>query len=99
MIIFELTGQTSHMIPVLIGVLVSYAVANTLAMPIFEVILEMKNLPFLPTLTSVATYNKSAGDMMNSNFLYLTKNAKFADITPILNKVGSHPATIPVVES
>lgn len=60
------------MIPVLIGVLVSYAVCNSLAMPIFEVILEMKNLPFLPTLTNIATYNKSAGDLMNTNFLYLT---------------------------
>ena len=60
------------MIPVLIGVLVAYAVANSLAMPIFEVILEMKNLPFLPSLTSIATYNKTAGDMMNTNFLYLT---------------------------
>jgi chloride channel 2 len=65
MIVFELNGQTTHMIPVLIGVLMSYAVANALAMSIFDVILEMKNIPFLPTLTSVSTYNKTAGDLMN----------------------------------
>ena len=60
------------MIPVLIGVLISYAVANSLAMPIFDIILEMKNIPFLPTLTSIETYKKTAGCIMNTNFIYLT---------------------------
>lgn len=99
MIVFELTGQTSHMIPVLIGVLISYAVANSLAMSIFDVILEVKNLPFLPTLTSIQTYNKTAGDIMSTNFLYLTHDAKLADIPAILNKVGNVPATIPIVDT
>jgi H+/Cl- antiporter ClcA len=72
MIVFELTGQTSHMIPILVGVLLSYAVSNSLAMSVYDVMLEMKNLPFLPTLTSVATYNHTARDLMNKNFLYLT---------------------------
>jgi hypothetical protein len=87
------------MIPVLIGVLVSYAVANALSMPIFEVILEMKNLPFLPTLTSIATYNMTAGDLMNTNYLYLIEKARLADIPLILNKVGNAPVTIPVVDT
>jgi H+/Cl- antiporter ClcA len=72
MIVFELTGQTSHMIPILVGVLLSYAVSNSLAMSVYDVMLEMKNLPFLPSLTSVSTYNHTARDLMNKNFLYLT---------------------------
>lgn len=65
MIVFELNGQTSHMIPVLIGVLTSYIVANSFSMSIFDVIIEIKNLPFLPALASVHKYNKTAGDIMN----------------------------------
>mmetsp|Transcript_43509 Transcript_43509/g.31759 ORF Transcript_43509/g.31759 Transcript_43509/m.31759 type:complete len:176 (-) Transcript_43509:631-1158(-) len=99
MIVFELTGQTSHMIPVLIGVLTSYAVAHSLAISIYDVILQMRNLPFLPTMTTDITYNKNAGDIMNTKFLYLPLSAKLADIPSILNKVGNKPATIPVVDS
>lgn len=39
MICFELTGQTSHLIPVLVGVLIAYIVANNFAMSIYDVIL------------------------------------------------------------
>lgn len=41
------------MIPILIGTLLGYAVSNSLAMSVYDVILEMKNLPFLATLNSV----------------------------------------------
>ena len=99
MIIFELNGQTSHMIPVLISVLCSYCIANQMAKSIFDVMLELKNLPFLPQLTNVKSYAQTAGDLMNKNFMYLTKNATLGDLTVIIGKVGSQPYTIPVVES
>jgi hypothetical protein len=85
------------MVPILFGVLISYAVSNANSMSIFDVILEIKNLPFLPTLSNVSTYNVTAKDLMNSNFFYLTAEAKLADITVIINKVGYYPVTIPVV--
>ena len=68
-----------------------------MSMSVFDVILEVKNLPFLPTLTSVTTYNQTAKDLMNTNFFYLTADAKLADITVIINKVGFYPVTVPVV--
>jgi H+/Cl- antiporter ClcA len=61
MIVFELTGSLSHSVPVLIGVLVSYAISNSLAMSVFDVLLDMKNLPYLPALRSVEHYNLTAG--------------------------------------
>lgn len=99
MIVFELNGQTSHMLPVLIGVLTSYIVSNSMTMSVFDVILEMKNLPFLPSLSSIDTYNKCAGDLMNKNFIFLKRKATLNDIPSILHKVGDAPTTIPVVDS
>lgn len=100
MIIFEVIGQTSHMIPVLTGVLLSYAVSSSLSMSAFDALIEIKNLPFLPTLTGYSTYNLTAKDLMNQNFFYMTKGStKLADISVILAKVGHTSYTVPVVES
>ncbi len=49
-IVFELNGQLSHMMPVLIGTLLAYAVGTSLSLSIFDVLLELKNLPYLPAL-------------------------------------------------
>lgn len=77
------------MIPVLIGVLTSYIVANSLAISFFDVILQMKNLPFLPSLASAEFYNKSAGDLMNKKFLFITTQSKMSEIPVIMSKCGN----------
>jgi len=77
------------MIPVLVGVLLSYTVAKSLSMSVFDVLLEMKGLPFLPSLTSVEHYSQNAGDIMNKNFLHLNENANLSEIVTIINKVGA----------
>lgn len=100
MIIFEISGQTSHMIPVLIGVLLSYAVSSSLSLSAFDALIEIKNLPFLSSMTGYSTYHLTAKDLMNRNFLYLTKrNSKMADIAVIIAKVAHSLYTVPVVES
>ena len=100
MIIFEIIGQTSHMIPILTGVLLSYAVSSNMSLSAFDALIEIKNLPFLPTLTGYSTYHLMAKDLMNRNFMYLTKSAsKLADIAVIIAKVGNTTYTVPVVES
>lgn len=88
------------MIPILIGVLLSYAVSSSLSVSAFDSLIEIKNLPFLSTVTGYSTYHLTAKDLMNQNFLYLTKiGAKLADIAVIIAKVGHTAYTIPVVES
>lgn len=100
MIIFEIIGQTSHMIPVLIGVLLSYAVSSSMSLSAFDALIEIKNLPFLPTMTGYSTYHLTAKDLMTRNFMYLTKdNSKMADIAVIIAKVAHSSYTVPVVES
>ena len=87
------------MIPVLIGVLISYAISNSLAMSFFDVLLDMKDLPYLPALGSIEHYHKKAKDIMNCEFLYLSQDSQLSDITMIMHLVGTKPKTIPVVES
>ena len=75
------------MVPILLGLLLSYAISNALAMSVYDVILEMKNLPFLASLSNVTDYNKTAKDLMNENFLYLTKESRLSHISVIMNQV------------
>lgn len=84
MIVFELNGQLSHMIPVLIAVLVAYAIGNSLSIGIFDVLLDMKGLPYLPALRSIGQYQMLASDIMNKNFLFLTEKSNFSDIVVLL---------------
>lgn len=98
MIIFEMIGQTSHMIPVLTGVLLSYAVSSSMSLSAFDALIEIKNLPFLPTTTGFSTYHLTAKDLMSRNFLHLTlENSKMADIAVIIAKVAHSLYTVPVV--
>ena len=87
------------MVPLLVGTLMAYAVSNSLSISIYDALLEIKNLPFLPTLSGMSTYSLTAKDLMNENFLFLTRDAKLADVAIIITKLGFTPATIPVVDS
>lgn len=53
------------MVPILVGVLTSYAVSNSLSISVYDVMIEIKNYPFLPSLIGVATKNFTAKDFMN----------------------------------
>jgi len=47
-IVVEMTGQITHIIPVMVAVLISNAVAGLLQPSIFDSILVLKKLPYLP---------------------------------------------------
>ncbi len=87
------------MIPVSIGLLTSYWCTTGVAMGIFDVIIEFKNFPYMPSLGSLQAYSLKASDIMNRNFMYLTKKSTLSDIPAILSRVGEASITIPVVES
>jgi hypothetical protein len=99
MIVFELNGELSYMIPVLFAVLLSYAISNSLAMSIFDVLLDMKDIPYLPALRSVEQYKLTASNIMNKNYLYLTMNSQLSDIIVLLQHLGPRSKSIPVVET
>lgn len=83
----------------MVATLVANFAATPITMSIFDVILEFKNFPYLPTLGSIQAYYQQAKDIMNKNFFYITKDAKFSDIPPILNRIKYGNLTLPVVDS
>lgn len=87
------------MIPICVGLLVSYWCTSGIAMGLFDVIIEFKNFPYMPSLGSIQTYSLKASNIMNQNFMYLTKKSTLADIPAILSKCGDSSVTIPVVAS
>jgi chloride channel 2 len=48
MILFELTGQLHHMLPVMLAVLVACAIANVFTESVYDVLLRAKKLPYMP---------------------------------------------------
>lgn len=99
MIVFELNGNLDYLIPVLFSVVISYAISNNLAMSIFDVLLDMKDLPYLPALKSTDLYDQTAGKIMNKNFLYLTADSRLKDIVVLLQFLGPISKSVPIVES
>lgn len=49
-IIFEMTGQITHIVPMMIAVLISNAIAALLQPSIYDSIILIKKLPYLPDL-------------------------------------------------
>lgn len=50
MIVFELTGQIAHILPVMIAVILANAVAQSLQPSLYDSIIRIKKLPYLPEL-------------------------------------------------
>jgi len=71
MIVFEINAELSYMIPVLLGVLLSYAISNSLCVSIFDVLLDMKDLPYLPAIRNSENYSLKAGNLMTKKFNFI----------------------------
>lgn len=56
-IIFEMTGQITHIVPVMIAVLISNAIASLLQPSIYDSIILIKKLPYLPDLLPSSSGN------------------------------------------
>lgn len=49
-IVFEMTGQITHLVPVMIAVLISNAIAALLQPSMYDSIILIKKLPYMPDL-------------------------------------------------
>ena len=65
-IVFEMTGQITHIIPILIAVLISNAVAALLEHSCYDSIILIKKLPYVPDIlpSSSKAYNVYVEDFM-----------------------------------
>mmetsp|Transcript_29643 Transcript_29643/g.52900 ORF Transcript_29643/g.52900 Transcript_29643/m.52900 type:complete len:677 (+) Transcript_29643:465-2495(+) len=97
-IVFELTGQIHYLIPMLVGVLTSYAVANTLQMSYYDVILNCKHLPFLPEVKPADLYASSAFELMGYKALSLNVSATHGEISIKLQECPRDISRLPIVD-
>ena len=90
-IAFELTGQMTHIIPVIISVLIANAIAQSLELSIYDSIIQIKKLPFLPPIlsTSSAAYNILVEDIMVRDVAFIWKNCSYHDLKALLKSHSS----------
>ncbi|XP_069071648.1 chloride channel protein ClC-Kb-like isoform X2 [Pleurodeles waltl] len=85
-LVFELTGQMSHILPVLIAVLIANAISQRSQPSFFDGIIIVKKLPYLPKLTvgKTGAHDIYAEDFMITDLKYLVKGFKYKDIRDLL---------------
>ncbi|XP_044058068.1 chloride channel protein 2c isoform X1 [Siniperca chuatsi] len=98
-IVFELTGQISHILPVMIAVILANAVAQSLQPSLYDSIIRIKKLPYLPELGwgHHEKYNIRVEDIMVRDVRYITLNCCYRDLHNIL--LPGHLKTLALVES
>ncbi|CAL8295938.1 unnamed protein product [Merluccius merluccius] len=98
-IVFELTGQISHILPVMIAVILANAVAQSLQPSLYDSIIRIKKLPYLPELGwgHHEKYNIRVEDIMVRDVRYITLNCCYRDLHNVLLTVNLK--TLALVES
>nr|AAF13165.1 CLC chloride channel protein [Caenorhabditis elegans] len=99
-IVFELTGQLCHLLPVMIAVLIANAVASYLQPSIYDSIIRIKNLPYLPDIphTTSLYHQMLIEQFMISPLVYIAKDSTVGDIKRAL-ETKTRIRAFPLVEN
>merc|ERR1719211_110330 len=98
-IVFEMTGQITHIIPILISVLISNAIAGLLQPSCYDSIIMIKKLPYLPDIlpSSSSAYNLFVEDFMLRDVKYIWYGMKYRELREVL-KDGKKLRSFPLVD-
>jgi chloride channel 2 len=90
MIIFEMTGQKTHCIPVLVAVIISNCIASLLGPSAFDSIILIKNLPYLPNIipSSSNAYNYFVESFMLKSVKYIWHGMTYSELKTVLKETG-----------
>uniref|UniRef100_A0AC35TN88 Chloride channel protein n=1 Tax=Rhabditophanes sp. KR3021 TaxID=114890 RepID=A0AC35TN88_9BILA len=96
----ELTGQVIYLIPLMIAVLVANGVSTYFTPSIYDVIIKIKHLPYLPEIPSSNStlHMICAEQIMVSPVEFLSREVTFAEIRDILINL-SRVRAYPVVDN
>lgn len=85
-IVFEMTGQITHIVPVMIAVLISNAIAALLQPSMYDSIILIKKLPYLPDLlpSGSGMYNIFVEDFMLRDVVYIWKEISYQHLKEFL---------------
>ncbi|XP_030606016.1 chloride channel protein 1 [Archocentrus centrarchus] len=98
-ICFELTGQISHILPMMVAVILANMVAQGLQPSLYDSIIQVKKLPYLPELAlgHISKYNIFVEDIMVRKVKFLSSQSTFRELNHLLET--STLKTIPIVDS
>ncbi|XP_054092106.1 chloride channel protein 2 isoform X7 [Zeugodacus cucurbitae] len=99
-IIFEMTGQITHVVPVMIAVLIANAIAALLQPSMYDSIILIKKLPYLPDLlpSSSAMYSIYVEDFMVRDVKYIWHGISYQKLKEVL-KANKTLRSLPLVDS
>lgn len=99
-IVFEMTGQITHCIPILIAVLAANAIASLLSPSCYDSIIMIKKLPYLPDIlpSSSTAYNIYVEDFMVREIMYIWYGMTYRDLKDML-KTGKKLRGFPLVDN
>lgn len=99
-IVFELTGQMSHILPVILAVLIANGISQALQPSIYDSIIQIKKLPYLPPIVSTSSeaHNIYVEDIMVRDVVSVWRGCTFKDLKAIL-KTKKRLQFFPLVES
>ncbi|XP_062984498.1 chloride channel protein 1 [Elgaria multicarinata webbii] len=98
-ICFELTGQISHILPMMVAVILANMVAQSLQPSLYDSIIQVKKLPYLPDLgwNQISKYNIFVEDIMVCDVKFISSTCKYRDLQEVLQ--NSTVKTFPLVDS
>lgn len=88
LICIELCGQVTHVIPILIAVLLANAVSGLLTPSMYDSMIIIKGLPYLPDLVSHNSgfYNVYIEDFMDEDVCYIYNRMTYKELIKLLKK-------------
>ncbi|KHN77818.1 Chloride channel protein 1 [Toxocara canis] len=97
-IICELTGQLTPILPVLIAMLMGNAICKFLQPSIYESIIRIKKYPYLPDLppSRISVHTVKVEQVMIKDVVYITKSTTYRELREIL-RFSPHLKSFPVV--
>ncbi|XP_044763731.1 chloride channel protein 2-like [Coccinella septempunctata] len=99
-IVFEMTGQICHAIPILIAVLIAVGISTKLGPSCYNNVIIIKKLPYLPDLLPSVSkmYTVCVEDFMVTDVKYVHFEMTYAELEGVL-KDNPKLKTFPIVEN
>ncbi|XP_055837032.1 chloride channel protein 2-like [Episyrphus balteatus] len=99
-IIFEITGQVTHVVPVMVASLIANAVAEMLQPSMYDSMILIKKLPYLPDLlpTSSRMYSTMVDDFMQRDVKFIWPEMTYQELKDLLVK-NRHIRGWPLVDT
>lgn len=98
-ICFELTGQISHILPMMVAVILANMVAQGLQPSLYDSIIQVKKLPYLPELGfgHISQYNIFVEDIMVRKVKFICSQTTCRELLYLLDSTALK--TIPLVDT